>query len=486
MRNLKAYVVFFILFVFYLVFCFFTYKDYGITGDEERNYKNGASWVAYFKSTTSVETLKNQLADERHSPLFDTHNRLYPVLLTLLNQKGYYEWYHLLNLLFGGLIFAAVYLAVYAQYKNSLYAVLAVVAFFTTPRLLGHLPANPKDMPFAVIYFVCLISIYKLSDKKGLFPVLLFGLLFGIAQSVRIVGLSLYIVYFLYSLFERKPLGKVILSLLTFFFVACGFMAITWPYMGSNFVKNFWELLVGAQEFNAWDNTILFNGSFLRKEQRPFLYLPVWFFITTPVYILVFSALSLKFLKKSKLLVLTWVALGVNFSLYFILRPVIYNGLRHFLFLLPLLVLSSLLFMFEASEKSRKNRAALFSVFVVCNVLLGINLYKLHPYEYLYFNNFIGGISGAHGKFALDYWGASYKEAAEWLKVRGYSKVYACNLSSAMLYYSEGKYEMASSSEEADYVVCDYDNDVKENPTGEVVYEVTKNGVPLNRVRLAP
>ena len=64
-----------------------------------------------------------------------------------------------------------------------------------------------------------------------------------------------------------------------------------------------------------------------------------------------------------------------------------------------------------------------------------------------------------------------------------FSKVYACNLSYAMLYYSEGKYEMVGSSEEADYIVCDYDNDIKEKCTGEIVYEVKRSGAVINRVR---
>ena len=41
---------------------------------------------------------------------------------------------------------------------------------------------------------------------------------------------------------------------------------------------------------------------------------------------------------------------------------------------------------------------------------------NLHPYEYVYFNELVGGFKGAYGRFETDYWAASLKEAVEWLK----------------------------------------------------------------------
>jgi hypothetical protein len=38
---------------------------------------------------------------------------------------------------------------------------------------------------------------------------------------------------------------------------------------------------------------------------------------------------------------------------------------------------------------------------------------KYHPYEHLYFNALTGGVRGAEGKYDLDYWGLSYRQALE-------------------------------------------------------------------------
>jgi hypothetical protein len=42
-----------------------------------------------------------------------------------------------------------------------------------------------------------------------------------------------------------------------------------------------------------------------------------------------------------------------------------------------------------------------------------IEMAKLHPYEYTYFNRIEGGVRGADGRYMLDYWGLSLKQASE-------------------------------------------------------------------------
>ena len=51
-------------------------------------------------------------------------------------------------------------------------------------------------------------------------------------------------------------------------------------------------------------------------------------------------------------------------------------------------------------------------------VLVAPGLYatiKLHPYQYIYYNSLVGGVNGAARQYELDYWGTSFKEAAEYI-----------------------------------------------------------------------
>jgi hypothetical protein len=45
--------------------------------------------------------------------------------------------------------------------------------------------------------------------------------------------------------------------------------------------------------------------------------------------------------------------------------------------------------------------------------LIGIK--KLHPYEYAYYNSFVGGTKGAFRTYETEYWLTCYKEAVEQL-----------------------------------------------------------------------
>lgn len=486
MKRIAPHLVIFTLALFYLAFCLFTYKDYGITADEELNYANGRKILEYFKTPTTIKSVSSTINNPKNTPLLDTHNRLYPAFTSIFNSKGYYEWYHLINLVFALSIFCALYYLIYFKYKKVSYAVCSVLALFLLPRFMGHIPANPKDVPFAIFYFLSIIAIYKFPGNKTAFMLLILGILFGITQSMRTVGFTLYPIYILYTLYNKKPLKDTFLDLLLVFLVAGFINASTWAFVGANYFRNTIELFRNASDFAPWTNTMLFQGEFLSKYERPQSYLLIWFLFTTPIYVLISSLLSFVYLKKSKLLFLTWVTILINIFLYFAVKPVIYNGLRHFLYLLPLILLTSLISVFETLNNKvvGKHLKAMIVMFVLVNLsAVAYSMIRLHPYEYIYFNEIAGGLNGAAGKYEMDYWGASYKEAAEWLRDQPYSKVYPCNVSYVMQYYSHGKYEVVGSSHEAEYVVCDYETELKEKYSGETVFEVKRFGIPINIVR---
>jgi len=45
-----------------------------------------------------------------------------------------------------------------------------------------------------------------------------------------------------------------------------------------------------------------------------------------------------------------------------------------------------------------------------------LHTFRNHPYEYVYFNEFAGGVKKAYGKYETDYYFHSLKEATEWVK----------------------------------------------------------------------
>lgn len=58
-----------------------------------------------------------------------------------------------------------------------------------------------------------------------------------------------------------------------------------------------------------------------------------------------------------------------------------------------------------------------FKVVLLTLVLLpGMwGMIRLHPYEYIYYNQFAGGVAASFRRFEMDYWGTSFREVAGYL-----------------------------------------------------------------------
>jgi hypothetical protein len=99
------------------------------------------------------------------------------------------------------------------------------------------------------------------------------------------------------------------------------------------------------------------------------------------------------------------------------LRPAMYNGIRHFVFVLPpLAVLGGLAGAFLVDAAARRWRFAPMAGALLLVAGAGsaaAEMVRLHPYEYTYFNWLAGGVKGARDRYMLDYWGLSFKEASQ-------------------------------------------------------------------------
>src|SRR6185503_11418524 len=117
-------------------------------------------------------------------------------------------------------------------------------------------------------------------------------------------------------------------------------------------------------------------------------------------------------------LVLLWFVILVVYVL--IRRPSMYDGLRHFLFILPPIFIFTGFaseFLLEPIQRIQLIQpvwlyAGLISVFLLPGVL---GIFRLHPYEYSYYNSFIGGTDQAFREYETDYWLTCYKDAVEQL-----------------------------------------------------------------------
>ena len=177
----------------------------------------------------------------------------------------------------------------------------------------------------------------------------------------------------------------------------------------------------------------------------------------------------------------------IPFIGFVILRSALYDNFRQIIFILPPI------FWMAGVVFEKVKRPALQVALIVLVILPGIvDGVRLHPYEYIYYNRFIGGVNGAQNKFELDYWGISYREAAEYVNkiappnaaiwVDGPSRLFEIFAREDLKVYSPNEPERA---EHYDYVVVTtrYDLDKINYPNAKIIHRIARGKAVLTVIK---
>ncbi|HVZ79572.1 MAG TPA: hypothetical protein VHE12_02080 [bacterium] len=487
-------------FAFYLLFSLATFRDFGPTWDEQDTYLEGAR-------------LYDLLVQGKPMPFMDPeHSYPYAAFLHLFTAPDHYETLHLLNLFFHVLVFWALFECLLSFCGSGLWALAGPVFLFLDLPYMGSIPANPKDMPFSLFYFLSLAVLYLF---ERVFPQLRFrwvflGLLFGLTMGSRILGFTLLPLLVAYDtalfLMKGKKKGKgrkgwwkkKAWEWAGVFLLSQLVCALAWPFIGADYFQHLPVVLWLSAHFPP-KFSFLFMGGMSDSLTYPWYYLPLWILVTMPLFLVGFLAAALAGLPKGwkdPFILLLAGALGMNLGLYFLLHPAIYDGLRHFLFLLPLLAALSAagfisFFQDRKFDLPRKGVLVLGAISVLSTTM---QMVRLHPYEYTYFNELVGGFPGAYGRYETDYWVASMKEAALWLReneckdpAKTY-RVYADGKRFQSETYFGPNMVFEPKKEKADYAIimtrAGFKPDVSEMP--KVIHRVEREGAPLSFIVKEP
>jgi hypothetical protein len=347
---------------------------------------------------------------------------------------------------------------------------------------------------FLLSSFLLIFLYHRLAPiiLQSLFSILLPAIFLGLATSIRVLGPLAGVIVALFAF--RRIARKAIPILIIYAVVALAAMYATWPYLWPDPVGRFAESLRVMSQY-PWPGQVLFNGVEYESTHIPRSYLPVLLGIqlTEPALVLFFAGLTVAILGYVKmreyfaLLALTLVWLVLPLAGFILSRSPLYDNFRQVFFILPpVFLLAGLVF-----EKIK--RPALQAALIALAILPGvIGIFRLHPYEYIYYNAFIGGESGAFRRFELDYWGTSYRAAAGWLNgnapqdanvwVDGPAHLLEMYLRDDLDFYSTYEEERAQTY---DYVVSTtrYDLDLRSYPEAKIIHQIERDGALLTVVR---
>ncbi|MBL8103807.1 MAG: hypothetical protein JNM02_14840 [Anaerolineales bacterium] len=340
---------------------------------------------------------------------------------------------------------------------------------------------------FLLSTLILLIIWYKFAPQlpATLFAVLLPAILLGFTTSTRILGpfAGVIVAYYAFRTKGRQATSAIVMYAV----VALITTYLTWPYLWMNPIPRFFESL-REMSLYPWLGAVLFHGISYQSTDLPYSYLPVLFAIqlTEPVWVLsivgwVGSIVGAE--KKRGLVELSLLWFVIPLILFIVLHIALYDNFRQILFIIPPIFLMAGV-VFEKIKDIKWQVAVM-----VLSLVPGIfGIVSLHPYEYMYYNSFIGGVNGAYGRYDLDYWGISYREAAEYVNsvappnaavwVEGPSHLFALFAREDLKIYSPSEVER---SESYAYVVATarYDFDKTSYPDAEIVYKIMRGDAVL-------
>jgi hypothetical protein len=168
-----------------------------------------------------------------------------------------------------------------------------------------------------------------------------------------------------------------------------------------------------------WPGSVLFNGRDYAAPNLPWYYAPEWLLISTPPVVIGGAILSM-FVWRSGGWTMgrtaLWAAALFPVLLVIIRDATLYDGIRHLLFIYPILVVLAAsgwtAWLSACSRPWQRRSVAVLLAAGLVNIL-AFHV-RFHPNQTVYFNELVGGPRGAFAKFDMDYWGNCLLEAVAW------------------------------------------------------------------------
>lgn len=399
----------------------------------------------------------------------------------------YVDARHLVNLAFF-LPFIALFISVLSRILGPMAATAASLCLFLNPRFFEALHNNTKDVPAISLYGIALLVLYE-AFRHG-FPrrlVLLFAAAVGLGLGVKINSVFALLSggMWLVWLHRREFSGKVRALLRPAVSVpgspwqarggalrlvmACGtliagifFVANPWIIFGDGPLGPKAIAVLARAESIVGESSIV--QACLKGLMRLYYFLDYYWQVgrlersltaaeavvhmlrpavllvtTTPLPILLLAVIGGWDLLRGTgreappgLTSLLLVSAAVPLARVSLPRANYYDGIRHFMEILPLLAVFAGVGVRVVGDRLAsycppgRRRLAGVGVCAAVGLLLSAEIWSWHPHQSAYFSQVIGGLRGAQAiqrrtglnLWATDYWGSGYRRAVQWMNAR--------------------------------------------------------------------
>lgn len=422
-----------------------TWRDYGITWDERFHLQYGDHILAFYTSGFEDKSALSYRIDYLYGGSFDLAGAIFRVFAQPLDK---WDGIHL----FGTLVGIAGFWGTWKLARvlgGPRAGLLGAVFIAGTSVYWGHVPNNPKDLPFAVGYvwaMAYLIEAIRAFPLVSRALAIKLAIAIGMAMSVRIAGMlmlcylaaaiGIWVAYHGWLRRDVEAMYHYARRLaLTGVGVAAGawiVMIVWWPWALYDPVKRPLASLRRMSAFLHHEREMPFAGEMISTFDVDWRYLLHYFGLNLPEFVVVLAMVGGVFglgrlvwrarevQHFTDNLILGTVLLAVLFPWAYAVykHSVLYDGLRHFLFEVPLIIAAVAWFADGIIARivarfGRPGGVVTAAVLTVLCVDQYATMARLHPHQYVYFNRFIGGLAGAVGNYDTDYYAETYGEGGE-------------------------------------------------------------------------
>jgi hypothetical protein len=497
-----------------------TFRDYGVTWDENLHDQYGVLALDYYLSLFADRRALHVIDLVNYGAAFD----MVAAALNRFSPLGEYETRHLLNGFVGILGLAGCW-KFGRLLGGSRAGFFALIFLLLTPNYYGQMFNNPKDIPFAVggvwasYYMVRLLPTLP-RPPFGLIVKL--GLAIGMALGVRVGGL-LFLCYLglllalsaLWQAIAARRLAvamtlgwaSLVRVLLPTALISSTVMLASWPWGQQDPLHNPLRALAFFSH-QAYPYNTLFDGRFVPASDLPWEYLPTYIVLALPelVVALLIAAIVLAAIRVMRpgparrreaglgLLLLGFtIVFPVAYAIA--IKAVLFDGMRHFIFVLPPIAVAAALAMDRALSwlSVLPYRQPIYAALGLYGVAHVATMVLLHPDQYVYYNAFVGGVDGAQRNFKLDYWANSYAEAVRGLETYLHKEygadftkrqftVAVCGPSASATYYFPANFRFTRRRDTADFFIAFTQDNCDRALPGRPVYRVERMGALLSVV----
>ena len=330
---------------------------------------------------------------------------------------------HATNAIFGfvGILFAAL---LAKRCRNWRTASFTMLLLGLSPVIFGHSMFNLDDIPVFATFAASLFFVKRLADHFPK-PKIVDAVFFALSSALCITAnpdcsliVAIALILCIIGLVAQRKHNEIKKAAIRYPIFAVGSLAVIFGIV----------ILLIPQGIGEWLNSfspnsptrILFEGKLVWTDLLPWYYNTKMLVMTIPaaVFVGMLLALGLCFVKKSnRAEIIMLVCISAVSILFFSLKSDTNGIWQHLLYAeIPLYIVAAIGFdMLAESSRSTATQIAGIAIPLLLMIMPAVHTFHSHPYSHIYYNEFTGGLNHAFGRYELENYGVSNREAAQWI-----------------------------------------------------------------------